>query len=46
VDCRDPMSTPLLPEAVLEIDANPVSVVGGGSRGVSTHESVHLLEFV
>jgi len=26
------MSTPLLPEAVPEIDANPVSLVGGWSR--------------
>jgi len=30
VDWGAHMSTPLLPEAVLEIDANPVSLLGGG----------------
>jgi len=40
------MPTPLLPEAVPETDANPMSLVwGGGTEGLSTHECVHLLEF-
>jgi len=29
------MSTPLLPEVVIEIDANPVSFTGGGERYVT-----------
>jgi len=41
---RGVTTIPLLPEAVPEIDANPLSLVGDG--GQSTHKSVHLLEFV